>query len=128
LLVRRYAEAPWIAYGIPTDRAQMWRRSIMPENRELTFYFDYISPNAHIAWTQLPTLVERHNLRVNLVPVLFAGLLRAHGQMGPAEQAAKRSWMSQNITRQAPLLGVPLSPPKRHPFNPLLSLRASSIK
>lgn len=96
--------------------------------RKLIFYFDYISPNAYLAWTQLPKLIKDHDLDVDLVPVLFAGLLRAHKQMGPAEQPAKRRWMSRNIARKAALLNVPLSPPKHHPYNPLLSLRLSSVE
>lgn len=94
---------------------------------KLTFYFDYISPNAYLAWKRLPILAETHDLDVELVPVLFTGLLRAHNQNGPAEQPAKRRWMSRNIARKAALLDIPLNPPKHHPYNPLLSLRLSSL-
>jgi len=61
------------------------------------------------------------------VPVLFAGLLEAHGQLGPAEVPAKSLWMAKNNFRKAIRLGVPLSPPAFHPFNPLLALRVSTI-
>ena len=94
----------------------------------LTFYFDYISPNAYLAWTQLPALLEKHAIEAKLVPVLFAGLLKEFGQIGPAEHPAKRSWMAKNIARKSALLDVPLNPPKHHPFNPLLALRLSSIE
>jgi 2-hydroxychromene-2-carboxylate isomerase len=93
----------------------------------LRFYFDYISPNAYLAWTQLPAIAERHGLVVTPVPVLFAGLLEAHGQLGPAEIPAKSRWMAKNNFRKASLLGVPLKPPAFHPFNPLLALRVSSL-
>lgn len=95
--------------------------------RKIKFCFDYISPNAYLAWSQLPKLVSDHDLEVEIIPVLFTGLLRAHGQNGPAEQPAKSQWMSRNIARKAELLGVPLSPPRFHPFNPLLCLRISSL-
>ena len=95
--------------------------------RTLTFYFDYISNNAYLAWTQLERLRSAHDLDIEPVPVLFAGLLKAHGNVGPAEIPAKRTWMSKNILRKATLLNVPLNPPAFHPFNPLLALRASSI-
>jgi 2-hydroxychromene-2-carboxylate isomerase len=91
------------------------------------FYFDYISPNAYLAWTQLPALAERYGFTVQPVPVLFAGLLEAHGQLGPAEMPAKSLWMNRNLTRKALHLGVPLNPPAFHPFNPLLALRVSSL-
>lgn len=93
----------------------------------LAFYFDYISPNAYLAWSQLEKLQNQHNISFVPVPVLFTGLLRAHGQMGPAEQPAKQRWMAKNIARKAQLLGIELSPPKFHPFNPLLALRISAL-
>ena len=93
----------------------------------LRFYFDYISHNAYIAWTQLPRREDRYGVTIEPVPVLFAGLLDAHGQLGPAEVRPKAIWMGRNVMRKAAILGVPLQPPKHHPFNPLLSLRASSL-
>jgi 2-hydroxychromene-2-carboxylate isomerase len=92
----------------------------------LRFYFDYISTNAYLAWLQMPTLARRYGLLVEPVPVLFAGLLEAHGTTGPAETPAKGLWMFKNNLRKAALLGVPLNPPAFHPFNPLLSLRATT--
>lgn len=94
--------------------------------KKLRFYFDYISNNAYLAWTQLPALEKKFDLQVELVPVLFAGLLKSHNNVGPAEILAKRAWMSKNILRKAALLNVPIAVPKYHPFNPLLALRASS--
>ncbi len=92
----------------------------------LRFYFDYISTNAYLAWLQMPTLGRRYGLLVEPVPVLFAGLLEAHGTSGPAETPAKAVWMFKNNLRKAALLGVPLNAPAFHPFNPLLALRATT--
>ena len=93
----------------------------------IRFLFDYISTNAYLAWTQLPRLGARYGFAVEPVPVLFAGLLEAHGQLGPAEVRPKALWMARNNLRKAVLLGAPLQPPAHHPFNPLLSLRLSSL-
>jgi 2-hydroxychromene-2-carboxylate isomerase len=95
--------------------------------RTIRFYFDYISSNAYIAWIELPKLAARHGFTIEPVPVLFAGLLNAHGLMGPAEIPAKAIWMSKNVLRKAVKLGVPLNAPAFHPFNPLLSLRVSGL-
>lgn len=95
--------------------------------RTLRFSFDYLSSNAWLAWTQLPRLAAQYDVAIEPVPVLFAGLLEAHGQLGPAEIPAKIRWMVRNNLRKAALLGVPLRPPVHHPFNPLLALRASSL-
>jgi 2-hydroxychromene-2-carboxylate isomerase len=91
------------------------------------FYFDVVSPNAYLAWTQLPALAARHGATVEPVAVLFAGVLEAHGQLGPAEMPAKMRWMVRNNLRKAARLGVALEPPAFHPFNPLVALRACSL-
>jgi len=93
----------------------------------IRFYFDYLSSNAYLAWARLPALAERFGRRLELVPVLFAGLLEAHGQLGPAEIPAKAWWTWRNNARKAALLGLPLEPPRFHPFHPLVSLRVSSL-
>ncbi len=93
----------------------------------IRFYFDYISSNAYLAWTQLPKLATGYGATIEPVPVLFAGLLEAHGQLGPAEIPAKSLWMGKNNLRKAAQLGIPLNPPAFHPFNPLLALRVSSL-
>ena len=95
--------------------------------RRLRFYFDYISSNAYLAWADLPRLCDRYQIAVEPVPTLFAGLLEAHGQLGPAEVPAKALWMWKNCLRKAAVLHVPLRPARFHPFNPLLALRASSL-
>jgi 2-hydroxychromene-2-carboxylate isomerase len=94
----------------------------------IRFYFDYISPNAYLAWTQLPALAARNSCVIEPVPVLFAGLLEAHRQLGPAEVLPKMRWMWKNILRKATVIGVPLNAPAFHPFNPLLALRVSSLE
>jgi 2-hydroxychromene-2-carboxylate isomerase len=93
----------------------------------IRFYFDFVSPNAYLAWTQLHALAARYGAVVEPVGVLFAGLLEAHGQLGPAEIPAKITWMSKNNLRKAARLGVALNPPAFHPFNPLLALRVSGL-
>lgn len=93
----------------------------------LKFYFDYISPNAYLAWRQIPRLVARRNVEIEPIPVLFSALLDAHGQRGPAEIPAKMHWMVRDILWKAKRLGVALNPPVSHPFNPLLALRVSFL-
>jgi 2-hydroxychromene-2-carboxylate isomerase len=97
------------------------------DGRRIDFYFDYISSNAYLAWVRLLRIAVEHGVGLEPVPVLFAGLLEAHGQLGPAEVWPKARWMALNNLRKAALLGVPLEPPAFHPFNPLLALRVSSL-
>lgn len=92
----------------------------------IVFYFDFISHNAFIAWTQIRALASRHGRVVEPVPVVFGAMLKANGQLGPAEIPAKRAWMTRDILRKAARLGLTLAPPASHPFNPLLALRLVS--
>ena len=93
----------------------------------IRFYFDYESPNAYLAWVELPKLAAKHGREIEIVPILYAGLLDAHGQLGPGEIAAKGRWMWKNLIRKCAALGIPLSPPAHLPFNPLLALRLSLL-
>jgi 2-hydroxychromene-2-carboxylate isomerase len=83
--------------------------------------FDFVSPFAYLQCEQLPALETR--LRIHYRPVLFAGLLKAHGHKGPAEIAAKRRFTYRFVVWQARRLGIPLTFPAAHPFNPLPLLR-----
>jgi 2-hydroxychromene-2-carboxylate isomerase len=85
------------------------------------WYFDFISPFAYLQSEQLPRLATK--LRLRLRPVLFAALLDAGGQKGPAEIAGKRAFTYRFVVWQARRLGIPLKFPHEHPFNPLQLLR-----
>jgi 2-hydroxychromene-2-carboxylate isomerase len=93
----------------------------------ITFHFDFISPYAYLAWTQIHALAARHGGRVVPVPTLLAALLAHGATKGPAEIPAKRAYLVVDTIRTARLLGVPFVPPASHPFNPLLSLRVASL-
>ena len=92
----------------------------------IRFCFDVISPYAYLTWTQIHAVAARNGRDVEPVPVVFGALLKANGQLGPAEIPAKRAWMTRDILRKAARLGLPLAPPATHPFNPLLALRMVS--
>ena len=63
----------------------------------IRFLFDFISPNAYIAWLRIHELAERFGREVEPVPLLFAGLLDAHGLVGPAEVGVKRRWSMSSL-------------------------------
>ena len=95
--------------------------------RKATFYYDFISHNAYLAWAKLAELGARHEVCFDLVPVVFGALLKAHGQLGPAEVPAKSAWMIRDVLRKAVADGLPIAAPYSHPFNPLVSLRVASL-
>jgi 2-hydroxychromene-2-carboxylate isomerase len=95
--------------------------------RTIRIYFDYISPNAYLAWNQLPKLAEKYGFEIEAVPVLYAALLDASGTLGPGETPAKGRWMMKNVQRKAILLDLPMQTPAYFPFSPLLALRMSLL-
>lgn len=91
------------------------------------FFFDYLSPYAYLASLRIHERAAEHGRDVELVPVLLAGLLGAHGTKGPAEIPAKRRYVFQDVMRTASGMDVPFRMPPRHPYNPLLALRVTSL-
>lgn len=89
----------------------------------ITFWYDPISPYAHLAFERLPQALMGLNVDVRYRPVLFAALLKAHGQLGPAEVPGKRDWTYRQVRWLAHQHGVRLDLPAAHPFNPLALLR-----
>jgi len=85
------------------------------------WYFDFISPFAYLQSERLHTLGP--GVRVRFRPILFAAVLEANGQKGPAEIPAKRAFTYRFCVWQAKALGIPLKFPHEHPFNPLPLLR-----
>jgi 2-hydroxychromene-2-carboxylate isomerase len=91
--------------------------------KQITFYFDVISPYAYLAFVHLPQALQGISYQVTYKPVLFAGLLKHHGQLGPAEIPPKREWTYRQVQWLASQLKIELQTPAAHPFNPLPLLR-----
>ena len=89
------------------------------------FHFDYLSPYAYLAWFRVREICASHGAELSIRPVLLAALLDRWGQLGPAEIPPKRAFVLKDASRIAARRGLPLTPPVRHPFNPLAALRVS---
>jgi 2-hydroxychromene-2-carboxylate isomerase len=82
----------------------------------LTWYFDLVSPFAHLALPRVLALGRPVALR----PIVLGAVLAHWGQLGPAEIAPKR----RQTYRQVQFLGgAALRFPPRHPFRSLDALR-----
>lgn len=91
--------------------------------KQIAFYFDPISPFAWLAFHQLPRALQGNRYNVIYKPILFAALLKHHGQLGPAEIPDKRVWTYRHVQWLAHQVDCPLAMPAAHPFNPLPLLR-----
>jgi 2-hydroxychromene-2-carboxylate isomerase len=94
--------------------------------KTIEFYLDFISPYAWLGFDALPGALQGISHRVVHKPVLFAAMLKHHGQLGPAEIPAKRDWTYRQVLWQAKQQGTPLQLPAMHPFNPLGLLRLAT--
>ncbi len=91
--------------------------------KHITFYLDFVSPYAWLAFERMPQVLEGLSYQVTYRPVLLGALLQAHGNPGPAGIPPKRDWTYRHATWLGHSLGIPLQMPARHPFNPLPLLR-----
>lgn len=91
--------------------------------KHITFYLDFISPYAYLAFEKLPVALMGYSYSVTYKPILFAALLKHYGQPGPAEMVPKRDWTYRQVLWQAHRHGVDLQLPAAHPFNSLALLR-----
>jgi len=91
------------------------------------FLFDFISPYAYLAWTEIHPTARKHGREVEPVPVLLAALLDHNRHKGPAEIPSKRAYLIKDVMRTARRLRLPLGLPPAHPFNPLLALRLATL-
>ena len=94
--------------------------------KTITFYLDFISPYAWLAFDALPQALQGIGHRVVHKPVVFGAMLQHHGQLGPAEIPAKRDWTYRQVQWQAREQGTPLQLPASHPFNSLALLRLAT--
>jgi len=93
--------------------------------KSATFYYDVISPFSYLFLKE----IERSPLPLALTmqPVLFAALLKANDNKGPAEIEAKRSFTYRYCVWYAAQRGFAFALPGVHPFNPVRYLRLALL-
>lgn len=91
--------------------------------KHLTFYLDFISPYAYLAFHALPQSLMGLSYCVTYKPVFLGALLKHNAMLGPAEVPPKRAWVYRQVLWQAQQQGLKLDMPALHPFNPLALLR-----
>lgn len=91
--------------------------------KTITFYFDFISPFAYLAFEKLPETLAGLSYHIRYRPVLLGPMLRHHGLLGPAEVAPKREWTYRHVLWLGHAHDIAIDLPASHPFNPLPHLR-----
>ncbi|MBO9677216.1 MAG: 2-hydroxychromene-2-carboxylate isomerase [Acidovorax sp.] len=91
--------------------------------KHITFYLDFVSPYAWLAFERMPQVLEGLSYSVSYQPVLLGALLQQQGNPGPAGIPPKRDWTYRHVSWLGHALGTGLQMPARHPFKPLPLLR-----
>lgn len=74
---------------------------------QVDFYYDYGSPTAYLAWTQLAAICKRNGALLNYQPMLLGGVFKATGNSTPVLIEPKREWILEDVARYARHYGVP---------------------
>ncbi|MEM7138687.1 MAG: 2-hydroxychromene-2-carboxylate isomerase [Myxococcota bacterium] len=94
--------------------------------KTIEFLFDFGSPTAYLAWTQIPAIAERHGTAIDYQPVLLGAIHQASKNKSPVTIAAKAKWMTEDMARFAQRYGVPLEPNPYFPINTLQLMRGAT--
>lgn len=90
------------------------------------FYFDFGSPTAYLAHTQLPGIAADTGAELVYRPVLLGGIFQATGNASPVANPAKGAYMMRDLARFARRYGVPLNFNPFFPINTLQLMRLST--
>ncbi len=93
-------------------------------SKTLEYYFDFGSPAAYLAYTQLPALAADSGATALWRPMLLGGVFAATGNASPASVPAKGKYMFRDFARFAERYGVPF---KFNPFFPINTLTLMRI-
>jgi 2-hydroxychromene-2-carboxylate isomerase len=91
--------------------------------KTVDFLFDFGSPAAYLAWTQLPRLAADTGATVNVQPILLGGVFQATGNRAPITVPLKGSYLFKDLDRFARSYGVPLVMNPHFPINTITLMR-----
>lgn len=95
-------------------------------SKAVEFFFDFGSPTAYLAWTQLPAIAERTGATIKWRPFLLGGVFKATGNAAPWVVPAKGPYGLRDMERFARRYGVELVRNPAFPINTLLLMRGAA--
>jgi 2-hydroxychromene-2-carboxylate isomerase len=93
--------------------------------KQVEFFFDFGSPAAYLAYTQLPKIAAKAGAEIVWRPFLLGGVFKATGNASPVNVPAKGKWMMGDLARYARRYGTPFSVPAEFPINTLPLMRGA---
>jgi len=94
--------------------------------KAIEFYFDFGSPAAYLAATQLPHIAADTGAELVWKPMLLGGVFQATGNHSPAEIKPKGPYMTVDLQRFARRYAVPFVHNPHFPINTLLLMRGAT--
>ena len=95
------------------------------KRRAVEFLFDFGSPTAYLAYTQLPRIAAERGADILWRPILLGGVHKASGNASPITVPAKGRWMFDDIARWAARYGVPFKMNPHFPVNTVALMRGA---
>lgn len=95
-------------------------------SKSVDFYFDFGSPAAYLAWTQLPKICADSGATLNYRPMLLGGVFQATGNRAPISVPLKGSYLFDDLGRFATRYGVAFRNNPFFPVNTITLMRAAS--
>ena len=92
--------------------------------KSIDFYYDYGSPTAYLAWTQLIKLNNDH-YKISYFPVLLGGIFKATDNKPPGLVASKAKWMLNDVKMYADKYSVNFQMNESFPVNTLYLMRGA---
>lgn len=94
-------------------------------SKQIEFYFDFGSPTAYLAYTQLPLIAAASGAELVWKPVLLGGIFQATHNASPMTVPGKGKYMLQDLARFAARYRVPLQFNPHFPINTLQMMRGA---
>ncbi len=95
-------------------------------SQTIDFYFDFGSPAAYLAATQLPHIAADTGATLVWKPMLLGGVFQATGNHSPAEIKPKGPYTTTDLARFAKRYAVPFAHNPNFPVNTLLLMRGAT--
>jgi 2-hydroxychromene-2-carboxylate isomerase len=89
------------------------------------FWFDFGSPAAYLAFSQIPRIEAETGAKAIYCPMLLGGVFQATGNHSPATIPAKGKYIFDDFKRHAMRYGVPFNHNPHFPINTLLLMRGA---
>lgn len=94
--------------------------------KQFEFWFDFGSPAAYLAFTQISEMEAQTGAKAVYRPMLLGGVFQATENRSPASVAAKGKYIFVDFARFAKRYGVPLNSNPHFPINTLLLMRGAA--